>query len=403
MTKPVVDRGEKWLQAALGFAGFSFFFSRALLRPHPTASQRGPTPKPPHESRLPLVVRRDRVLIWLSLASLALAACVGDKKRDLEAERQRLKEYILEQAPKALENKLAVSFEDKVSLLGYDVSPSKHAKPGDTIKLEMYWRLEKDLEPGWNLFTHVLDASGQRLLNIDNVGPLREWKGDSQALPPGDWEVGKVYVDEQTFVVPKGITRGDIKVVTGIWKKEERLKVSQGQADTENRALVVSIGVGDDKKKARRSSKKADRTPRLRVQMLDDDQSITIDGKLDEKAWRRAAATRRFVNVKTGSSNKQFPVNGRAKLLWDEKFLYVAFEVEDKDITGGFEKGAKDPHLWTKDTVEIMVEQRRGLRLRRHRYELDAAGLPQSLEHRGERSLRDLGRAGRQPRAHRRA
>jgi hypothetical protein len=165
-----------------------------------------------------------------------------------------------------------------------------------------------------------------------------------------------VYVDEQTFVVPKGITRGDIKVVTGIWKKEERLKVSQGQADTENRALVVSIGVGDDKKKARRSSKKADRTPRLRVQMLDDDQSITIDGKLDEKAWRRAAATRRFVNVKTGSSNKQFPVNGRAKLLWDEKFLYVAFEVEDKDITGGFEKGAKDPHLWTKDTVEIMVD-----------------------------------------------
>ena len=60
--------------------------------------------------------------------------------------------------------------------------------------------------------------------------------------------------------------------------------------------------------------------------------------------------------MQTGSSNKGFPVNGRAKLLYDDEYMYVAFEVEDKDITGGFKKGAKDPHLWTKDTVEIMVD-----------------------------------------------
>jgi len=34
----------------------------------------------------------------------------------------------------------------------------------------------------------------------------------------------------------------------------------------------------------------------------------------------------------------------------------VGFEVEDPDVIGGFPKDAKDPHLWTKDTVEIMID-----------------------------------------------
>jgi hypothetical protein len=62
------------------------------------------------------------------------------------------------------------------------------------------------------------------------------------------------------------------------------------------------------------------------------------------------------VDVMTGQPNKSFPVNGKARLLWNAQNLYVAFEVEDKDVVGGFPKGAKDPHLWTKDAVEIMVD-----------------------------------------------
>jgi hypothetical protein len=62
------------------------------------------------------------------------------------------------------------------------------------------------------------------------------------------------------------------------------------------------------------------------------------------------------VDVRTGRPNPSFPVSGNAKLLWDDKGLYVGFEVKDPDIIGGFDKNAKDPHLWTKDTVEIMID-----------------------------------------------
>jgi hypothetical protein len=34
----------------------------------------------------------------------------------------------------------------------------------------------------------------------------------------------------------------------------------------------------------------------------------------------------------------------------------VGFEVTDKKVHGGWPAGAKDPHLWEKDTVEIMID-----------------------------------------------
>jgi hypothetical protein len=92
------------------------------------------------------------------------------------------------------------------------------------------------------------------------------------------------------------------------------------------------------------------------VHALEEGQQIEIDGRLDEKAWLRAAATRRFVDVKTGRPNKTFPVNGRVKVAYDTTHLYLGFEIEDKDVTGGFPKNAKDPQLWTRDTVEIMID-----------------------------------------------
>jgi hypothetical protein len=96
--------------------------------------------------------------------------------------------------------------------------------------------------------------------------------------------------------------------------------------------------------------------PELRVDKLAADVKLTVDGKLDEPAWKSAPSTGRFVDVSSGEPNAHFPVNGSAKILWNEKALFVAFEVEDQDVVGGFPKDAKDPWLWKKDTVELMVD-----------------------------------------------
>jgi hypothetical protein len=85
-------------------------------------------------------------------------------------------------------------------------------------------------------------------------------------------------------------------------------------------------------------------------------ESIAIDGELSESAWSSAATTGPFVHVGSGATDPRSPVQGSARILWDERFLYVGFEVKDASIRGGFPADAKDPHLWERDTVEIMID-----------------------------------------------
>jgi hypothetical protein len=84
--------------------------------------------------------------------------------------------------------------------------------------------------------------------------------------------------------------------------------------------------------------------------------AITIDGRLDEPAWRGAKSTGPFVEVASGRANPAAPTLGETRILWDDQFLYAGFEVTDKKVHGGWPAGAKDPHLWDKDTVEIMLD-----------------------------------------------
>ncbi|WP_437278273.1 carbohydrate-binding family 9-like protein [Sorangium sp. So ce375] len=94
----------------------------------------------------------------------------------------------------------------------------------------------------------------------------------------------------------------------------------------------------------------------LSVRKLAPGAVIAVDGRLDEPAWQAAATTGPFVNVGTGREDPSLPTQGEARLLWDDGFLYVGFDVGDRTITGGFPEGARDPHLWERDTVEVMID-----------------------------------------------
>jgi hypothetical protein len=84
--------------------------------------------------------------------------------------------------------------------------------------------------------------------------------------------------------------------------------------------------------------------------------SIKIDGVLDESLWQKAARTGVFVDVGSGRIRKDLPVEGEARLFYDTGGLYIGFEVKDGDVRGGFPKDAIDPHLWERDTIEIMTK-----------------------------------------------
>jgi len=284
---------------------------------------------------------------------LVSTACVGGGQEEQPAvdQTEALKAYILDREPADVGTRVGINYDNKITLVGAKLEPSTPVKPGDRVKVTMYWKVDKPIgEPGWKLFTHVMDGSGERILNIDNVGPLRRAVGKDQALPPSAWKAGKVYVDEQDFVIPKKVRTATVQVSTGIWKGDERMPILAGPHE-QNRGIPLTIHV-----QGAGAEPAAAHLPQLRVDKLEKGTKISIDGKLDEDAWKTAPSTGPFVDVRTGRQVPTSPLGGSAKVLWDDTSLYVGIEVKDKDVEGGFKKDEKDPHLWTKDTVEIMVD-----------------------------------------------
>lgn len=300
-------------------------------------------------------------LVVMGTCVAAMPACVGGSKGISSEDKTRLQAYILDSEPADIPHKLDINFENKVHIIGYKLEPET-AAPGTDVKMTYYWRCDDTMDDGWKLFTHIHDDASDRTDNLDNNGPIRELKNDKQVLGPDKWEKGKFYVDEQTFKMPDWVKGPELGVMVGIWKGGARLRIIQGPNDGDNRAIVLKIktglSAGDD------THTKND-VPTLQVNKLAANQKIVIDGKDDDDAWKGATSTGPFVDVGTGKPNAAFPVNGSAKLAWDDTNLYVLFNVSDPDVIGGFVDVKTDPadftatglpKDWTKDTVEMMVD-----------------------------------------------
>jgi Carbohydrate family 9 binding domain-like len=77
---------------------------------------------------------------------------------------------------------------------------------------------------------------------------------------------------------------------------------------------------------------------------------LRIDGILDEPAWNRSEKAGPFVRSTDGKPASAATV---ARLLWDERALYVAFQAEDSDVSTPFERD--DDPLYTSNVVEIFL------------------------------------------------
>ncbi len=296
--------------------------------------------------------------VALSVMALSSVACVGGSKGATAEEKEKLKAYVLDAVP-ADAKKLDINFENKVRLVGYKIEPEQ-AKPGETVKLTYYWKCEDTVEDGWLLFTHLHDDTSDKSDNMDWTGPLRENKNNKQIMGPDRWEKGKVYADEQTYKMPDWVTGPEMTVMVGIWKNDARLRIVAGSNDGDNRAVVGKIKTGLI---APTPEKPHTDIPTITANKLAANEKIVIDGKADEAAWRSASSTGPFVDVGTGKPSSSSPVNGSAKLAWDDTNLYVLIEVTDSEVVGGFDAANKEdftvtgqPKLWTKETVEIMTD-----------------------------------------------
>jgi hypothetical protein len=304
-------------------------------------------------------------MIGLAIGAMGAVGCVGGGSKGLSAEeKDKLKPYVLDAPPANIPHPIDVNFENKIHLIGYKFDPET-AKPGADVKMTYWWRCDEPLDAGWALFTHLHDETSDKSDNLDWNGPLREEKNKGQALGPDKWEKGKIYVDEQTYKMPDWLKGPDLTVLVGIWKGDARLRIVSGPNDGDNRSPIGKIKTGLTAGATPPDQHTSTEVPHLNANKLAAGDKIVIDGKADDKAWGVATSTGPFVDVLTGKPNTTFPVNATAKITWDDTNLYVLYEVTEPEVVGYFtskDKQPKDwtvsgqPKLWTKDTVELMVD-----------------------------------------------
>ena len=77
---------------------------------------------------------------------------------------------------------------------------------------------------------------------------------------------------------------------------------------------------------------------------------LTIDGKLNDPAWKDAAVVEfQFPwDFQTGAKQKTV-----ARLLWDDENLYVGYDAEDSDVVAHYDK--RDDPTYKDDAVELFI------------------------------------------------
>lgn len=182
---------------------------------------------------------------WLVLGVLA-TGCVeqpparraGNTAQTSQREVEEARRRVVSTTAPTPQHALNYNFGGKVTLLGYDIS-SQDARPGSTLTLTWYWRVDASTGDGWRLFTHLDDATNPRV-NKDNEGEVR------RAYQPERWRRGEFITDRQTIEIPGDWDAPVVRVHIGLWKGDERLPLTApaGHTSPDGRALAFTLNTG---------------------------------------------------------------------------------------------------------------------------------------------------------------
>ncbi|WP_322798855.1 hypothetical protein [Thermoflexus sp.] len=136
----------------------------------------------------------------------------------------------LEPVPSEVPNPLDARFGGVIELSGYQISP-RRARPGEAVRLVLYWRSLRRVAEDYTVFTHILQP------------PDILWgQHDKPPTPPTSrWEPGKIYVETYTLTLKPETPPGFYEVEVGLYDPEtgQRLR----REDGEDRVLLSRIRV----------------------------------------------------------------------------------------------------------------------------------------------------------------
>lgn len=113
------------------------------------------------------------------------------------------------------------SLDATVTWLGYDLEPNP-IRPGQTLQLTFYWRVETPPTADWTTFIHLLDAAGEKRAQVDRI-PVGFF------YPPTVWAPDTVIADPYELVLPADLPPGPYRLVFGAYSGDRRFVWADGR------------------------------------------------------------------------------------------------------------------------------------------------------------------------------
>jgi len=139
----------------------------------------------------------------------------------------------------AMQHEIGANFADRATLLGYDLSPES-PRPGETLRLTLYWRAEREMRQSYKVFAHLLDAEGRIQAQHDAVPA--DW-----TRPTTGWLPGEIVTDAHELPLDANAPPGEYLLEVGLYEEQsgDRLPLLDraGQVLVE-RVVLETVGVG---------------------------------------------------------------------------------------------------------------------------------------------------------------
>jgi hypothetical protein len=146
---------------------------------------------------------------------------------------------ILLTAPPKPQRPLDVNLEDKLQVIGIDITDERGrlvdaVGPGRTYHIKTYIRVLAPMTTEWEGFIHI-------------DGYRRRHNGDHKLCegkyPLSMWNRADVVVDDHQFKLEPNFTQGSYTIYFGLYSGETRLKVKSGPHDGDNRIVAGTLAV----------------------------------------------------------------------------------------------------------------------------------------------------------------
>jgi hypothetical protein len=161
----------------------------------------------------------------------ALRPAVPESTKYLESARQTIGYPPLLQHPLS---SVKADLGDIIRFEGFTLRPGQTVRPGDVIRLTLFWHAVQRPPASYTVFIHVYDKEGNKVFQDDFLPTPHT----------SDWWPGDSVWQERTFSVPTEMKPGEYRVYTGmhLLATLERLPV-RAQPSNDNSIFLATLQV----------------------------------------------------------------------------------------------------------------------------------------------------------------